>query len=119
MRSKVCRLESAEDRVVVDGGSFGTGHRQAYEAGIIHRDVSEGNVMICRVEGASSKGFIQDFDFSFNWRRFLYRRSMKNNLATWEKYCVDHGHEPPRPGDPINESKERTVSQPGMRWIVY
>ncbi|KAH9915718.1 uncharacterized protein B0H18DRAFT_1107840 [Fomitopsis serialis] len=71
------------------------GHRRAYEAGIIHRDVSEGNVMISRLRAAFA-GFIQDFDFSFSWRRFLQKRGWDVNLATWEKYCVEHGTN--RPG---------------------
>ncbi|KAH9915212.1 uncharacterized protein B0H18DRAFT_959408 [Fomitopsis serialis] len=86
------------------------GHRRAYKSGIIHRDVSEGNVMISRLRAAFA-GFIQDFDFSFSWRRFLQKRGWDVNLATWEKYCVEHGHEPPRDDektDPANDCKERT-----------
>ncbi|KAH9915203.1 uncharacterized protein B0H18DRAFT_940039 [Fomitopsis serialis] len=86
------------------------GHRRAYEAGIIHRDVSEGNVMISRLHSAFA-GFIQDFDFSFSWRRFLQKRGWDVDLTTWEKYCVEHGHEPRQTdgkSDPANDSKERT-----------
>ncbi|TFY57945.1 hypothetical protein EVJ58_g6715 [Rhodofomes roseus] len=86
------------------------GHRQAYEDGLIHRDISEGNVMIARL-GEVFAGFIQDFDFSFSWRRFLETRHYESiDLATWEKYCVEHGHEPPQENDvdPANNSKERT-----------
>ncbi|KAI0726951.1 hypothetical protein C8Q72DRAFT_751951, partial [Fomitopsis betulina] len=86
------------------------GHRQAYEKGVIHRDISEGNVMICRDPFSPFKGFIHDFDFSFSWLRFLAKRGMLGDLATWVKYCVEHGHEPTAPGesDPLNDSKERT-----------
>ncbi|KAH9831786.1 uncharacterized protein C8Q71DRAFT_285114 [Rhodofomes roseus] len=86
------------------------GHRQAYEDGVIHRDISEGNVMIARL-GEAFAGFIQDLDFSFSWRRFLEKRNYASvDLATWEKYCVEHGHEPPQANDvdPANNSKERT-----------
>ncbi|KAH9830634.1 uncharacterized protein C8Q71DRAFT_681247, partial [Rhodofomes roseus] len=38
------------------------GHRRMFEAGIIHRDISEGNIMISRGPGSSSTGFIQDLD---------------------------------------------------------
>ncbi|EPT03336.1 hypothetical protein FOMPIDRAFT_54087 [Fomitopsis schrenkii] len=94
------------------------GHKQAYEKGIVHRDVSEGNVMICRDPGSPFKGFIHDFDFSFSWLRFLAKRNRVADLATWFRYCVEHGHEPSEPGDsdPLNDSKERTVSDFG--WIV-
>ncbi|EPT03334.1 hypothetical protein FOMPIDRAFT_1115985, partial [Fomitopsis schrenkii] len=41
------------------------GHRQAYElGGVIHRDISEGNVMMAR-HSARFRGFIHDFDYSF------------------------------------------------------
>ncbi|KAH9915204.1 uncharacterized protein B0H18DRAFT_1215589 [Fomitopsis serialis] len=83
------------------------GHRRAYEAGVIHRDISEGNVMIAP-EGAAFSGFIQDLDYSFNWKWFLYRRKMQVDLAKWEEYCVQHGYEPRSKEDPDNDSKERT-----------
>ena len=88
------------------------GHRLAYEKGVIHRDVSEGNVMICRDPGSPFKGFIHDFAFSFSWLRFLRKRGLEASLASWEKHCVDNGHKPAAPGDTalLNDSKERTVS---------
>ena len=75
---------------------------------MIHRDISEGNVMMARHSPGFS-GFIQDFDYSFSWRRFLIKRGMAVCLAAWEQYCREHGHEPRGPGD-SDESKERTVS---------
>ncbi|KAH9919939.1 uncharacterized protein B0H18DRAFT_1106455 [Fomitopsis serialis] len=75
--------------------------------GVIHRDISEGNVMIAP-EGAAFSGFIQDLDYSFNWKWFLYRRKMQVDLAKWEEYCVQHGYEPRSKEDPDNDSKERT-----------
>ncbi|EPT01858.1 hypothetical protein FOMPIDRAFT_1088727, partial [Fomitopsis schrenkii] len=39
------------------------GHRTAYEAGVEHRDISEGNVMM-----ANGRGFLHDFDNGFNWK---------------------------------------------------
>ncbi|EPS93868.1 hypothetical protein FOMPIDRAFT_91473 [Fomitopsis schrenkii] len=83
------------------------GHRQAYElGGVIHRDISEGNVMMAR-HSASFRGFIHDFDYSFSWRRFLRKRGMRACLAEWEKYCRDHGKEPYDKEKP-DESKVRT-----------
>ncbi|EPS93231.1 hypothetical protein FOMPIDRAFT_89013 [Fomitopsis schrenkii] len=83
------------------------GHRQAYElGGVIHRDISEGNVMMAR-HNAVFRGFIQDFDYSFSWRRFLRKRGMEVCLAAWEKYCRERGHDP-RAKDKPDESKERT-----------
>ncbi|GBE89316.1 hypothetical protein SCP_1503240 [Sparassis crispa] len=42
-----------------------TGHQFAYESGILHRDVSHGNIMIA--EGKPFKEFILDFDYSSFW----------------------------------------------------
>ena len=83
-------------------------HRLAYELGVIHRDISEGNVMMAR-RSARFRGFIQDFDYSFSWRQFLRKREMEISLAGWEQYCKEHGHKPRASGNP-DESKERTVS---------
>ncbi|EED84140.1 predicted protein [Postia placenta Mad-698-R] len=38
------------------------GHRTVFEAGVLHRDISEGNVMIA--DGEEFKGFIHDFDMA-------------------------------------------------------
>ncbi|KZT63070.1 hypothetical protein DAEQUDRAFT_742137, partial [Daedalea quercina L-15889] len=80
---------------------------EAYNEGIIHRDISKGNVMIARNNGAFA-GFIQDFDYSFSWKRFLKKHGMKPSLTSWEKYCVEHGHEPCNKNDPADAFKERT-----------
>ncbi|EPT03304.1 hypothetical protein FOMPIDRAFT_89052 [Fomitopsis schrenkii] len=90
------------------------GHHQAYLNGVVHRDVSEGNVMISRDKKQSFSGFIQDFDYSFSWVAFLIKHKDEFgwgdavDLATWEKYCVEHGHELLQEGDAGNDSKERT-----------
>ncbi|KAH9915211.1 uncharacterized protein B0H18DRAFT_1042164 [Fomitopsis serialis] len=81
--------------------------RDAIEGRVIHRDISEGNVMIAP-EGAAFSGFIQDLDYSFNWKWFLHKRETQVDLAKWEEYCVQHGHEPRSKKDPDNDSKERT-----------
>ena len=38
----------------------------AFQAGIIHRDISEGNITI-----VNGRGFLHDFDYGFNWKLFL------------------------------------------------
>ena len=64
----------------------------------------------------TSAGFIQDFDYSFSWVAFLKKHMGEYgwgdvfDLATWEKYCVEHGHEEAQQGNAGNDSKERTVS---------
>lgn len=42
---------------------YSSGHQLAYKAGVLHRDVSPGNVMISE-ETKAFKGFILDFDYS-------------------------------------------------------
>ncbi|PCH37559.1 hypothetical protein WOLCODRAFT_84113, partial [Wolfiporia cocos MD-104 SS10] len=60
------------------------GHQLAFEAGVLHRDVSDGNVMIAN--GAPFKGFIGDFDYSFNWKRFMKARNWLTTVASWQRY---------------------------------
>lgn len=93
------------------------GHYMAYLNGVVHRDVSEGNVMISRNKNNKGfSGFIQDFDYSLSWVAFLIKHKDEYgwgeaiDLATWEKYCAEHGHEQAQEGNPGNDSKERTVS---------
>ncbi|KAH9930115.1 uncharacterized protein B0H18DRAFT_1209607 [Fomitopsis serialis] len=79
------------------------GHRQAYQAGVIHRDVSEGNVMICDTRMAFFVGFLLDFDYGFDWKAALMHAGFPVNEANWkmfvEKYNESLTH-PVRPGPP-------------------
>jgi len=61
------------------------GHQLAYEAGIIHRDISEGNVFIA--ESAQHKGFIGDLDCSFNWKEWLTNSGVEATRENWEAYA--------------------------------
>ncbi|TBU46962.1 hypothetical protein BD309DRAFT_857048 [Dichomitus squalens] len=40
------------------------GHRQAWEVGVLHRDVSAGNVLISEQPADRLRGFLHDFDYS-------------------------------------------------------
>ncbi|TFY57946.1 hypothetical protein EVJ58_g6716 [Rhodofomes roseus] len=72
------------------------GHKRAYEAGILHKDVSEGNVMIIRHTDGTSGGFLQDFDYAFSWRHFLLRRGWRATKESWEQYVrTNEGHPDP------------------------
>ncbi|KAH9836363.1 uncharacterized protein C8Q71DRAFT_79812, partial [Rhodofomes roseus] len=109
------------------------GHLQAYLAGIIHRDISQGNVMIARRPDGTIIGFIHDFDYAFSWRRFLERERKTASIEEWEKYAregykraiqnlkvrlaarrrgkdrAEPKAEPaPDPRDPRNDHKQRT-----------
>ncbi|TFY61673.1 hypothetical protein EVJ58_g4368 [Rhodofomes roseus] len=61
------------------------GHERAYDAGIIHKDVSEGNVMIVRRETGSGS-FLQDFDHAFSWKHFLRRPVWHATKESWKVY---------------------------------
>ncbi|KZT67884.1 hypothetical protein DAEQUDRAFT_375900 [Daedalea quercina L-15889] len=63
------------------------GHRQAYVAGVIHRDVSKGNVMIARRSDGSSTGFIHDFDYASSWKRFLDSEGIPATLERWVQHA--------------------------------
>ena len=73
----------------------------------------------------TSAGFIQDFDYSFSWVAFLKKHMGEYgwgdvfDLATWEKYCVEHGHEEAQQGNAGNDSKERTVSSGVMKLSAH
>ncbi|KAH9915741.1 uncharacterized protein B0H18DRAFT_1215351 [Fomitopsis serialis] len=68
------------------------GHRTAFEAGILHRDISEGNVLI-----ANGRGFLHDLDYASNWKAFLYVRRYEHTIESWDKY-VKTGAGIPREG---------------------
>ncbi|EPT01867.1 hypothetical protein FOMPIDRAFT_1161088 [Fomitopsis schrenkii] len=57
------------------------GHMLAFEAGIMHRDISEGNVMI-----ANGRGFLHDFDYGFNWKLFLRFLDYEDTEESWEEF---------------------------------
>ena len=46
-----------------DSGSV-SGHRQAWEVGVLHRDVSAGNILISERPEKRLRGFLHDFDYS-------------------------------------------------------
>ncbi|KAH9915732.1 uncharacterized protein B0H18DRAFT_1124684 [Fomitopsis serialis] len=62
------------------------GHRAAYEAGVMHRDISEGNVMISRNPNDTFKGYIQDFDYGLNWAKLLEFLKHDTKLEDWDAF---------------------------------
>ncbi|KAH9930133.1 uncharacterized protein B0H18DRAFT_995345 [Fomitopsis serialis] len=79
------------------------GHRQAYLAGVIHRDVSEGNVMLCDTWIIFFAGFLLDFDYSFDWKAALRHAGMPVNEANWKMFVKQYNEslaQPGRPGPP-------------------
>ena len=62
---------------------------EAFEAGVLHRDVSEGNIMMSRDPNVPYKGFVQDFDYALNWRKFLAKLGLGDKREDWEKFTED------------------------------
>ncbi|KAH9940653.1 hypothetical protein B0H21DRAFT_893563 [Amylocystis lapponica] len=59
------------------------GHRQSYKMGILHREVSEGNILI--VDGQPLKGFIHDFDYSSFYRKAMGELKASGDMLTSDK----------------------------------
>lgn len=117
-----------------------TGHRQAYEIGILHRDVSEGNVTI--VDGKPFKGFLHDFDYSSFYKKYTAELEENGELPANDTRAVETVTSPDSPEDLIaffaadlpplddksisganhlrvtNELKERTVSMPALMPVL-
>ena len=63
----------------------------AFKAGLIHRDLSDGNIMIH--DGEPFKGFLLDFDYSFSWMEALDIAGRSVDEATWATYVDEHNEE--------------------------
>ncbi|EPS95918.1 hypothetical protein FOMPIDRAFT_1100799, partial [Fomitopsis schrenkii] len=61
------------------------GHRQAYRAGIIHRDISENNVMLSDDLMSFFVGFLLDFYYGFNWKELLKRAGWEVTEESWKR----------------------------------
>ncbi|KAH9930097.1 uncharacterized protein B0H18DRAFT_1147619 [Fomitopsis serialis] len=62
------------------------GHRQAYLAGTIHRDISEGNVMIVDDWMCFFVGFLLDLDYGFDWKAALEHAGRPVDEASWKEF---------------------------------
>ncbi|EPS97685.1 hypothetical protein FOMPIDRAFT_1128119, partial [Fomitopsis schrenkii] len=75
------------------------GHKLAYVAGLIHRDLSDGNVMIH--DGGLFSGFLLDLDYAFDWMEALELAGLPVNRAAWTAYVQKYN-------DSRMKIKERT-----------
>ncbi|KAH9830628.1 uncharacterized protein C8Q71DRAFT_862381 [Rhodofomes roseus] len=62
------------------------GHKYAFEAGVIHGDVSERNILLDQEKFADVKGFLHDLANGFNWKRFLQSRGWTNDIESWIQF---------------------------------
>ena len=109
-----------------------SGHRQAFLSGIIHRDISEGNVMLSDDIMSFFMGFLLDFDYGFDWKEVLKRAGWVVNEANWKQYVEEYDRSLPqrnRPAPPEREipligptTKDRSTSEHidalRMEWLA-
>ncbi|KAI0729236.1 hypothetical protein C8Q72DRAFT_944115 [Fomitopsis betulina] len=82
------------------------GHRQAYLAGIIHRDISENNMKLSDDIMSFFFGFLLDLDYGFNWKEVLARAGWEVSEASWKRYVEEYDRSLParmRPAPPETE----------------
>ncbi|KAI0713081.1 hypothetical protein C8Q72DRAFT_777872, partial [Fomitopsis betulina] len=94
------------------------GHRLAFEAGIIHRDISEGNIMIY-----NGKGFLHDLDYGFDWKAFLWDLGYEDTIESWEKFVATEEGIPPSQQEDAQaaqaKSKTKTMMECKQRTGTY
>ncbi|EPS97265.1 hypothetical protein FOMPIDRAFT_1128889, partial [Fomitopsis schrenkii] len=64
------------------------GHRMAFIAGLIHRDLSDGNVMIH--DGGMFSGFLLDLDYAFDWMEALELAGRPVDKEAWAAYVEEY-----------------------------
>ncbi|KAI0730072.1 hypothetical protein C8Q72DRAFT_911174 [Fomitopsis betulina] len=64
------------------------GHMLAFKAGLIHRDLSDGNVLIH--DGGLFTGFLLDLDYAFDWMEALRLSERPVDEAAWETYVAEY-----------------------------
>ncbi|KAH9919938.1 uncharacterized protein B0H18DRAFT_1106454 [Fomitopsis serialis] len=85
----IMRLRRCTREVVLALRDAVEGHRRAYEAGIIHRDVSEGNVMISRLHSAFAAS--SRLRLQLQLATVLAKRGWDVDLTTWRSTASNMG----------------------------
>ncbi|EPS93538.1 hypothetical protein FOMPIDRAFT_1055899 [Fomitopsis schrenkii] len=66
------------------------GHRQRYLSRVIHRDISEKNVVLSDDTTTCFVGCLLDLDYGFNWREFLKRAGWEVSEVSWKRYVEEY-----------------------------
>ena len=80
-----------------------TGHKLAFEGGVLHYDISDSNILMrmCHEAGVDLKGFLNDFDQAFGWKRFLRAHGWKTDMDSWNEFvATGEGIANDEPDDP-------------------
>ena len=88
------------------------GHRQAFRAGVIHRDISENNVMLGDDMMAFFVGFLLDFDYGFNWREVLQKAGWEVSEESWKRYVEEYDRSLPQRKRPASSEQEIPLMAP-------
>ena len=60
----------------------------AFKAGLIHRDLSDGNVLIH--DGGLFTGFLLDLDYAFDWMEALELAGLPAEWEAWTAYVKEY-----------------------------
>ncbi|KAH9930114.1 uncharacterized protein B0H18DRAFT_1209606 [Fomitopsis serialis] len=90
------------------------GHRQAYLAGTIHRDISEGNVMIVDDWMCFFVGFLLDLDYAFDWKAALGHAGWPINETSWKRFVEEYNRSLPHRARPAPPETEIPVLVPPL-----
>ncbi|KAH9930100.1 uncharacterized protein B0H18DRAFT_1209596 [Fomitopsis serialis] len=89
------------------------GHRQAYLAGTIHRDISEGNVMIVDDWMCFFVGFLLDLDYGFDWKSALKHAGLPVSEASWKEFVDVYNKNLPHLERPAPPEIDTPILGPG------
>ncbi|KAH9838663.1 uncharacterized protein C8Q71DRAFT_856596 [Rhodofomes roseus] len=83
------------------------GHRQLFQQGIIHRDISEGNVMIYDGWIHVFVGFLLDLDYAFDWKTALKHAGYEQiDENAWKQAVKEYNKNLPHRTRPAPPEKE-------------
>ena len=67
----------------------------AFKAGLIHRDLSDGNIMIKDGPGGIFSGFLLDLDYAFNWKEALEEAGWPISEDAWTEFVKEYNSKLP------------------------
>ena len=62
----------------------------AFKAGLIHRDLSDGNIMIIDGPGGLFSGILLDLDYALNWKEVLEIAGWPVSAQSWKEFVEEY-----------------------------